>query len=345
MLGINLKLSNLTIAIRRNNALIQRFFARLDPVLNGHGTMQTAVVIPNNFRVSALCVLTASATTVSLLGQAASALNYLKVLSTGFASLSIDGSIVTSTVLATKDNRIRTYGVELSGDDFIFQENGVTIDTVTDAVAAAKTLTLEATGQSNGADFFDGIFANITLTDLVTAANSESWKGDKDGATTTEQSSSGNNIWTRVNVVANDVGLFTLDTSVMPNRWVGKELVDDVGFSGNGWWSIQEGASISGGVGSADGTQGNNAKLFRRQGLVVEGSNYQTSMEVVTVSIGEVRLRVGNGIGAIHSTTGVFTEDQTATTSTELYVQSAGLPSFIGSIDNVSVKQFIEVAS
>lgn len=200
--------------------VIQRVFALFDPVQNGKGEMQTAVVIPNNFRVSALCVLTTSATTVSLFGQDSSTLNYLKVLSTGFASLSIDGSVVTSTVLATKDGQIRTYGVELSGNDFLFQENGVTIDTVTDAVAAAKTLTLDAVAQSNGADFFDGIYADPKVADLVNASNSESWKIDK-ATGNTEQSSSGNNILTLEFVPDADRGLLRLNTSVTPERWVG----------------------------------------------------------------------------------------------------------------------------
>lgn len=335
------------------DSAISRIFARFDPVQNGHGTMQSAVVIANDFRVSALCVLTASATTVSLLGQAASALNYLKVLSTGFASLSIDGSVVTSTVLATKDTQIRTYGVELSGNDFLFQENGVTIDTVTDAVAAAKTLTLDAVAQSNGADFFDGIYADPKITDLVTAANSESWKIDQ-AIGNTEQSSSGNNILTLVFVPEADRGLFTLDTSVTPSEWIGQQLASSSALD---WVAARGNSVISGGSGSIISTASTTATYGLSTPLLGLGIGTYRANATITKAdvISLMRLRIGKSVGL--SVNVVDEQTSTMSISYDDEYTSIADPMHLGAIvtghnagdtvtiSDYSVEQIIKVAS
>jgi hypothetical protein len=212
-------------------AAIQRIIITADPVLQTHFPIQNTKTFPDDFDLSIDAVLPTAATTVTLYGQTASAAHYIKVLSTGFASINIDSSIVTSTVLATKDNKQRRYGVKLVGNDFIFTEEGVTIDTVTDAVAAAKSLIINVIAQSNGADFFDGTLSDPLLTDLTTPSNSESWAINRALPATTEQSSSGNNILTYNNAIASTRELFTFingEWESITNVWT----VGDAVFTG-----------------------------------------------------------------------------------------------------------------
>lgn len=139
---------------------IQRIFIDNDDTAGAFYSLATPIVNTGDFTAGTKAILPLDATNYTLLGQTASSLNYLKILSTGFASISIDGDVVTSTVAATKDSKLRLYDVELDGDDFKFLEDGVIIDTVTDAVAAAKTFTINALATSNGLDIFNGVMAD-----------------------------------------------------------------------------------------------------------------------------------------------------------------------------------------
>lgn len=65
-------------------------------------------------------------------------------------------------------------------------------------------------------NFYSGILSSAKST--ISGAIS-SWRLDKDPLTTTEQSSGGGNILTRVNVAQADVELFTLNTATTPDQW------------------------------------------------------------------------------------------------------------------------------
>lgn len=319
------------------SSITQRIFITADPILETHYTMESAKTFAGNFRVSALCILPAAATTVTLFGQAASASNYIKVLSTGFASINIGGSVVTSTVLATKGGILQTYGVELSGDDFLFQENGVTIDTITDAVAAANSLILDTCCQSLGADFYVGTYADPKLTDLVTLSNSESWRIDKSFAITTEQSSSNNNLLTYLNADSVTRELFT----VVSDGWIGVEVVVNGGFNSDTDWTKGTGWSISGGLAVSVATTNTNVSNTAMSSN--DNVTYRTSFEITAYTSGNVRMRAGS-FGSTHDEVGVFEQDIVSTSSSAILLSANFTNGFVGSADNLSVKRFLEVA-
>ncbi len=306
--------------------ILPRIFITADPVVQTHYLMQTAKTLTGNFRVGALCVLPTAATTVTLHGQVASASNYFKVLSTGFASISIGGSVVTSTVLATKDNKLRTYDVELSGNDFLFQENGVTIDTVTDAGAAANLFVVDVLCQSNGADFFDGTYADPKITDLTTASNSVAWQLNLATGNTEQAVGGGNNI-TYNNAIASTRGLFTFNTII--NAW-DTEL---------NLWTF--------GDGIATGSEG----IFKNLAGVLTGGlstklSYAWEGEVTGLTSGELRFSIGDSTGIITATAdGVFSGIDNSGTKTRLdCVTGATQPNAGATISIKTVRRVIEVA-
>jgi hypothetical protein len=135
----------------------------LSPTSSGHYTLGTDSVLTTAYKLGISTVLPTASTTYALYGRASSATDYLKILSSGYLSLDVDGTIVTSAVLATKDSEYREYSVTLDGNDFVFKENDTVISTVTNATAAAKTLTLNLIGNSNGANFYLGVLADAVM--------------------------------------------------------------------------------------------------------------------------------------------------------------------------------------
>jgi hypothetical protein len=145
---------------------ITKVLIDLSPTSNGFYSLGTDSVLTTAYKLGISTVLPTASTTYALFGRASSATDYLKLLSSGYLSLDVNGTVVTSTVLATKDSEYREYSVTLDGNDFIFKENNTIISTVTNATAAAKTLTLNLIGNSNSANFYLGILADAVMGDF-----------------------------------------------------------------------------------------------------------------------------------------------------------------------------------
>jgi hypothetical protein len=150
---------------------ITKVLIDLSPTSSSFYSLGTDSVLTTAYKLGISTVLPTASTTYALYGRASSATDYLKILSTGYLSLDVNGTVVTSTVLATKDSRYREYSVTLDGNDFIFKENEIVISTVTNATAAAKTLTLNLIGNSNGAEFYLGALADPVMGSLAFTIN------------------------------------------------------------------------------------------------------------------------------------------------------------------------------
>lgn len=315
-------------------SLAQRIFITADPILETHYTMENFKEFPGDFIISARCILPVGATTVTLFGEESFDDNYFKILSTGFASLKVGGIVVTSTVLATKGRSFRTYGVERDGTDILFQENGITIDTVTEEFGFS--LFLDACCISNGVDFYSGVFADPTLTDLATPSNSESWRIDQAFPSTTEQSSSANNLLTYVNADSVTRELFT----VISDGWIGVEVVVNGGFNSDTDWTKGTGWSISGGEAISVATTNTN---IANTGISANDNvTYRTSFEITAFTSGNVRLKAGS-FGSTHNEIGVFVQDIVSTSVAAILLSANFSNGFDGSLDNVSVKRLLEV--
>ena len=121
---------------------------------------------------------------------------------------------------------------------------------------------------------------------------------------------------------------------------LGSEEVTNGDFSNGGAnWNYTIGVwDFSSGLASCNGTQ-SGLSYLNQSGAIVSGKLYKATYEITSISAGEIRIFVGDVSGLARTTTGVYTEYITAaSTNFWLRVNST----FVGSIDNVSVKEVFE---
>ena len=119
--------------------------------------------------------------------------------------------------------------------------------------------------------------------------------------------------------------------------YFGSEEIINGDFSNGGTnWSYSSSEwSFSSGLASCNGTQAGLSYL-NQSGAIVSGKTYKATYEVVSISAGEIRIFVGGVSGIARTTTGIYNEYITAG-SIDFWLR--GSSTFIGSIDNVSVKE------
>ncbi len=130
--------------------------------------------------------------------------------------------------------------------------------------------------------------------------------------------------------------------SVKPAPSLGSELVTNGDFATDSIWNKGTGWSISGGVANCDGT--NAALLFQSLSGTTTNDTFKVTYTISNYISGSVFVGFGSGLSQPNGTTrnanGTYTEYLTKTSvSTSFGFKSI---SFIGSIDNVSVKQEID---
>jgi len=125
---------------------------------------------------------------------------------------------------------------------------------------------------------------------------------------------------------------------------LGSDLITNGGFDTDSNWTKYTGWSISGGKASCDGTQSGNADLVQQNGVggvtldLVVGKQYKMVIDVIVSAGALSQIEVGG-----HYQTDDITSDGTHTvyfvpTSTNDRITITGNPTFVGSVDNVSVK-------
>ncbi len=126
--------------------------------------------------------------------------------------------------------------------------------------------------------------------------------------------------------------------AVVPVPTEGADLVDNGDFATDSDWAKGTGWTISGGTANCDGTQTGTSSVYQDAGLTI-GTRYKATVTISNYSAGNIRILMGGStyggwVGTDGETTfvGVQTYDQ------RIYVQAD--VNFIGSIDNVSVKEY-----
>ena len=125
----------------------------------------------------------------------------------------------------------------------------------------------------------------------------------------------------------------------------GAEQISNGSFDTDTKWTTNTGWSISGGSANCDGTQGGNTTLVQQNGIkgaiidFVVGKTYKVNFDVVVTSGVITQLEVASGYdGNDITTSGNHTTYITAVSTNDRFTITAN-PSFIGSIDNVSVRE------
>ena len=123
--------------------------------------------------------------------------------------------------------------------------------------------------------------------------------------------------------------------SVKPSIVLGEELVVNGGFDTDSDWTKQTGWTIANGVATCDGT--NLTQLYQTN-VLTQNKTYKVTYSITSCTSGGVFAKLGNNtIGVTNSTVGTYTEYFNFTeTNLSFHFRSSN---FIGSIDNVSVKE------
>ncbi len=122
---------------------------------------------------------------------------------------------------------------------------------------------------------------------------------------------------------------------------IGSELVTNGNFDTDSDWTKGTGWTISGGSANCDGTQTGNTNLNNSSSNgIVNNKFYKIVYTISNYVSGSIRIKVGNtGFGVYHSSNGTYTQYLKAEVTTFPYAQFNADANFIGSVDNVSVKE------
>jgi len=119
---------------------------------------------------------------------------------------------------------------------------------------------------------------------------------------------------------------------------LGSELVTNGSFDTDSSWAKGTGWSISGALNAAATT----STAFQINTGIVSGKTYNVTYTISNYVSGSVRIELGSGnvsVGTIRSANGTYTEYIVALGDETIYFD--GIVSFTGSIDNVSVKEYL----
>ena len=123
------------------------------------------------------------------------------------------------------------------------------------------------------------------------------------------------------------------------NELGAEEIINGDFSNGSANWTLGTGWSISGGIAALDGTQVGSSGLGSSTMSVTSGKTYKIVVNVISKSSG-FRLYDNNGVVAYGLNVGENVFYRTVTSST-YQVTPLGLSGATGSIDNVSVKEYI----
>jgi hypothetical protein len=120
---------------------------------------------------------------------------------------------------------------------------------------------------------------------------------------------------------------------------LGSELVVNGDFATDTNWTKGTGWTISGGKANCDGSQTSTSSLYQNAGLTI-GAAYKVIVTISNYSAGNIRILMGGStFGEWVNSNGEKTFILVQSFDQRIYVQADA--NFVGSIDNVSVKEVI----
>ena len=121
---------------------------------------------------------------------------------------------------------------------------------------------------------------------------------------------------------------------------LGSDVVINGDFDTDSNWTKGTGWSISGGSANCDGSQSGTTSLTPSLDNVVNNVTYIVEYTISNYTSGSISIKLGNtGYGAVRTANGTYTEEIKAQATTFPRSQINADSIFVGSIDNVSVKE------
>ena len=120
---------------------------------------------------------------------------------------------------------------------------------------------------------------------------------------------------------------------------LGSELVTNGGFATDSDWTKTGSWSIGGGYANVSST--GTRSMSQNVGVPNTSKTYKIQYEILSTNGGNIKFTYGGISGELRTTTGIFTEYIQPSSSSSSNIIFDALNVFIGSIDNVSVKEVI----
>lgn len=187
----------------------------------------------------------------------------------------------------------------------------------------------------NSVDGFDGVIANVKITDLATPSNSIPLIRLNQPTGNTEVA--GSTTVTYSNIPTSNRELYTKQVN---GDWLGVETAINGRFDTDTIWTKESPWVISGGTARIP-TIATLTKKLSQPGSIKSGKRFQTIYDILDIAAGNFIISLGTGAdGIVRTTTGNYREIIKSTgTSIELFNSSSILRV---TIDNVSVKRILE---
>jgi len=313
---------------------IKRFFITLDSVLNGFYSLQNSKTFPGDYSVEADVFFTDSV--MFVYGKSSNFNNRVFINTGGSIDWRVEdasNSALAAPAASVPVNKLSTIKVVRIGSAGEIFVNGVSVAT---GVVATGSTVIDQLGRVSTASFSDGIIANVKLTDLATPSNSEFWRL-ANATENTEQSSSGSNLLTYVNIPTGtpDREEFTF----IDGDWLSDtEIVTNGDFSTDTDWTKGAGWSISGGTANSVAV----TNTFLQQAASLGAFTHKETLTISNYTSGTVRINAGGG-GDSRSSNGVFTQNRLSSGDTFIRLDPSFSSGFVGSADNFSMKRILEL--
>jgi len=185
---------------------------------------------------------------------------------------------------------------------------------------------------SAASGFYDGEFANAKIFEVaLTAAQVADLYNNPEKVVPTGVANTALKLWLPM-----QEGAGTTALNGAPDA-LGSELVTNGDFATDSDWTKGTGWTISGGTASCDGSQSGNTDLS--QNITTDASKqYKITYTISNYSAGSIFIRLNSGnVTSTKSSNGTFTEILVGAGGTQITLR--GNSTFVGSIDNVSVKE------
>jgi len=190
----------------------------------------------------------------------------------------------------------------------------------------------------NNIDGFNGVIANVKITDLTTPSNSQSYALNEPTANS-EKSIIGAYTITYTNILTAD--RFEYELQRNGNYLSIDELVANGVFATDTNWTKEAGWTIANGKALLDTTSFSTSIEQTLVGII--GLTYQTSYKVLDYIAGDVIITFNTGSdGITRNADGIYTEILLPATGTTLQLLNL-TPTSEYSVDNISVKRVLEI--
>lgn len=319
-------------------SVAQRFFTTLKPASFDHFIIPT-LTLTGDFEIE-MEFVRLSDTTQVLLGEIGATSDFIACFAGNSFQLRLNGSNVPAVIFTNADDgklhKIRYKRIAGVITTFF---DGVLKATDTNA----NTFTTDRIGRNLSGIFWDGIIANVRITDAGTLIRDypigENWIGNlilRNAAGTGQEGTA------EFNITSADAELFTL----IDGDWLGAELVVNGGFDTDTDWTKGTGWSISSGVAiHTAGTGANNQSMANVPNPLTAGRTYSWSYACTSFTSGSVHMHSGGSVFTGSTATSLSSlSGVTTVVASNLALRSSFSLDFTGEVDNVSVKRILEVA-